>query len=291
MINIKYLIVSLASVFLALGIGIFIGLSFDGQEIILEQQEALIDEIEHKFAEIRNENEELKEEINNKNIHISHYEIFTRDIFPSLIQSKLEDINVAVIETNESYTYEEIPSVVESAGGEVVSRTFIKKEFLLNEEEILDDVYNYFIKEKKIKANKEDISVILPEQLIIAILENDITTLEYLEEAGIISLEGAYNSNIDYFIVAGGGTLEDQEDVIKKIDIPLIESIKGYIIPVAGIEQSYVEKSYINEYMKQNISTIDNVDTLMGQYSLIEVINGKNGDYGIKESAEELIPW
>ena len=53
MISMRYLIVSLAAVFLALGIGIFIGFMFDGQEIFLNQQEALIDELEYKFGEIK----------------------------------------------------------------------------------------------------------------------------------------------------------------------------------------------------------------------------------------------
>src|SRR5699024_5628329 len=129
-----------------------------------------------------------------------------------------------------------------------------------------------------------------PRELLKAILQNDIDVLESLEEIGIISLDGDYNSNIDYFIVAGGGTSEDEENMIEKIDLPLIDAIKEYIIPVVGIEHSEVENSYIGNYKSEDISTIDNVDTIMGQYSLIEVIDGENGNYGIKESAKDLTP-
>src|SRR5690554_6754402 len=121
MISMRYLIVSLAAVFLALGIGIFIGFMFDGQEIFLNQQEALIDELEYRFGEIKVENEGLQETINIKDKQINYYEDFLSNVFPELIHSKLTGMNIAVIETNEDYSYNQIISTIENAGGELSS--------------------------------------------------------------------------------------------------------------------------------------------------------------------------
>ena len=41
-INIKYLVITVISIFLALGIGILIGIQVDSQDIIFEQQEITV---------------------------------------------------------------------------------------------------------------------------------------------------------------------------------------------------------------------------------------------------------
>ena len=52
-INIKYYVIMSASIFLALGVGIFIGFSLDGQEIFVEQQQGLITELEQRFLDLQ----------------------------------------------------------------------------------------------------------------------------------------------------------------------------------------------------------------------------------------------
>ena len=43
-------------------------------------------------------------------------------------------------------------------------------------------------------------------------------------------------------------------------------------------------------YQKQGISTVDNVDTIIGQISLALIMTGQEGNYGIKEGADALMP-
>ena len=79
---------------------------------IFKSQEALIDELEYKFGEIRIENEGLHETINIKDRQISYYESFVSNVFPKLIQSKLIGMNIAIIETNEDYNYNQLISTI-----------------------------------------------------------------------------------------------------------------------------------------------------------------------------------
>ncbi|MFY9216761.1 MAG: copper transporter, partial [Tepidanaerobacteraceae bacterium] len=52
LINIKYLVITVISIFLALGIGILIGIQIDSQDIILEQQEITVQRMENKLDEL-----------------------------------------------------------------------------------------------------------------------------------------------------------------------------------------------------------------------------------------------
>ncbi len=290
MLNMKYLIVSIASVFLALGIGIFIGIMFDGQYIFLNQQESIINDLENRFDEIKEANSELLDTIEIKNKHINHYEDFTNIIFPKLIEGKLNNMKIAIIETNDDYIYNDINSIILKSGGFLNSTTYIKKEFLLEDDDKFQDIYNYFIENKQVNISKEDFLYTLSENLAIAIIEKDLDTLQFLKEKDVIELRGNYMDSADCFIIAGGSGLEEPDKMIQNIDIPIIKKIKQYNMPIVGVEQSDVKYSYIEKYKKQKISTIDNVNTMIGQYSLIEVLVGNYGNYGIKPSANRLIP-
>lgn len=289
MLNIRYLIVSLAAVFLALGIGIFIGFMFDGQEIFINQQETLVRQLESKFGEIREEKEVLEEEIELQRKQLKNYEEYSENTLPLLINTKLQDTNIAIIETNDDYIYNGIISPIEKAQGNITSITYVKKDFLLEDSKMLEEVYDYFVNKKGISIDKNNFIQYLSDELARAILDQDEEILQYLKEKEIIETKGDYSSTIDYFIIAGGSASEKTK-TIEKIDIPFIKKAKQYNIPIVGIEQSNVRYSYMDAYRKEKISTIDNVDTIIGQYSLIQVMQGQEGNFGFKTSADRLIP-
>ena len=75
------------------------------------------------------------------------------------------------------------------------------------------------------------------------------------------------------------------------MDKVIVEIAESYNIPVLGVEKLHVDFSYIPRYQTLGISTVDNVDTIIGQTSLVLVINGKEGHYGVKKSANSLMPF
>jgi len=61
-------------------------------------------------------------------------------------------------------------------------------------------------------------------------------------------------------------------------------------VPVFGVETSDVAYSYMKEYQKLKVSTVDNIDMIPGQLSLVMSVYGKPGNYGIKTTARQLMP-
>ncbi len=59
---------------------------------------------------------------------------------------------------------------------------------------------------------------------------------------------------------------------------------------IIGIEKSKANYSYIDAYKSFRISTVDNIDMIMGKVSLILAMEGRPGHYGIKATAENIIP-
>jgi uncharacterized protein YoxC len=59
----KFYIVSIASIFLALAIGIYIGFSLNSKDFLIEQKEGIVEGLEKQFADLRSENDNLKNEM------------------------------------------------------------------------------------------------------------------------------------------------------------------------------------------------------------------------------------
>ncbi len=74
------------------------------------------------------------------------------------------------------------------------------------------------------------------------------------------------------------------------LDLPLMNYFLAQNIPVYGVETSDVDYSYMKQYQKLNVSTVDNIEMIPGQLSLVMAVYGKPGNYGIKTTARQLMP-
>jgi len=70
----------------------------------------------------------------------------------------------------------------------------------------------------------------------------------------------------------------------------LITGVTAAGIPAVGVELSNTEPSQVPWYKSQDISSVDDLDALAGQAALLYALAGAHGAYGIKSSAESLLP-
>lgn len=287
LINIKYLVITVISIFLALGIGILVGIQMDSEEIIVEQQEITLQKMEEKFNELNQTNEELKNQIQQLSEASQLSETYIKNIFPDYIKGKLAGMRVAVVETSGDYVYTEMRQALKTAGAEVISISFDNdKLFNMSDEEQSELMAHFKL------ANKENIiPAIIKKVSEAAYGKVNKEDLAFLIERGILYINGNLESPANYVVIAGGSSRDEGDNRYEVIDVPLIRELKKYSLPVIGVETADAKISYMEIYKKQNISTVDNVDTIIGQTSLILAMTGKEGHYGIKKSANSLMPF
>jgi hypothetical protein len=61
-------------------------------------------------------------------------------------------------------------------------------------------------------------------------------------------------------------------------------------VKVVGIEPSGSDPSQIGWYRDRELSTIDNIDEIAGQAALVFVLAGADGQFGRRDSAQDLLP-
>ncbi|TCO79874.1 copper transporter [Marinisporobacter balticus] len=286
-INLKYYLITIVAIFLAIGIGIFIGIMLDGQDLIVEQQREVVSQLESKFDEFKIKQDTLQEKIDTLNLEKEKNEKFVNTMYPELVKEKLKDLNVVILETSEHYEYSGITDAFKKAGVNSVSNIITKELFILDDENDLVTLASDF----GLTGNsKEELQTQLIKKFTSSLVsENGMEIIKNLKDKKMIDYGDDLTGAADYIIVAGG-SIDEQKIVLNNVEVPIINFFKNNNIPVMAVEKLEVPYSNILDYKKLRISTVDNVDTMIGKISMLMVVSGQEGHFGEKETAESLMP-
>jgi len=282
-INIKYLIITVISIFLALSIGIFMGAQLDSQSILLEEQKNLIANIQKQFEEINRTNAYMQKEIENLKNENSLNETYIENFFPDYVKGKLAGVALAIVSTTEDYSFREVEKILNLAAANITAVITVTDKVMEATEEEKGQLMYYFGLEEN-----TDLGNLLAQKIAYALASGNTQDIYYLYEEGYVTVRGDFAA-VPYYVLIAGGSRE-KSDKIKVVDIPLIKQLKTLGMKPVGIELSTAANSYMGLYKKQKISTVDNVDSIIGQTSLIQILTGREGNFGIKETADSLMP-
>jgi hypothetical protein len=83
-----------------------------------------------------------------------------------------------------------------------------------------------------------------------------------------------------------------QSGATDHLEAGLLDGLEGGgNLPVVGVERSDTDSSQIPFYDSQGLdATVDSIDLTSGRVSLAYALDGVEGDYGIKPSADRLLP-
>lgn len=300
MFDMRYHIASLVAVFLALAIGIMLGTVIVDKGVLVTQQQALVKRIEAGFDELRIENRALKEEVGEQRK-------FATKIIPLTIKDRLKDTNVAVIITGsvDNDVVTGASNDIKKAGASINSIQLVK-DFKITDETITqlkpyfstdltmenaqDLLVKKMIDELTINAVTTSTATSTTTTTIKPATDNKVPYLQQLKTVGFIDTDinlAAPIGKITAAVILGGS--DTAKDPLK-LDLPIILQLKAMKVRVVGAEVSDCEKSYMKSYQTAGIPTVDNIDQPMGVISTIFTLAGSDGNYGIKDTAVQLMP-
>lgn len=282
--NMKFYVISIVAIFAALGIGIYMGFSLDAQDFVLEQTEDIASKLEERLDFLQSENQDLKLTIKETGVENDNYKYFIESTYPEIIKNKLNGTRVAIIETKDDYMYSGIGQILEAANAKVINISTLTDRMM--DEVALKNIYE----ELEIPIENNNLIANSVGELTKSIITGEESELmKKMLEQNMIDLIGGIDQPIDYLIIAGGSVREDK-DRLFLVDKTIVDTSKGMNVSVIGVEKLKVKFSYMETYKDFKISTIDNVDTIMGKVSLVLAMEGRPGHYGNKQTAEELVP-
>lgn len=286
-IDIKYYIITITAIFISLGIGIFIGFNMNGQEIFLEQQQQLVNSLENRFNDLRLEKEKLQKTIEEVRAENELKDDFMEKAYFEIINERLSGFHIAILQTTEHYYYHTIRETLEEAGATIPLHLVFTDKILYLPAEELNNI-NLFL---EADFTKEEVMEKLHADIINLLLSNEFTDfMSYLIDNQFLQLV-QYNQQeypVGQIVIAGGGNYENNPSIM--VDLDLIEDLHQNNFRVIGVERLDIPHSSVPVYRESGISTVDNIDTLLGRISLVFVASGRDGSFGEKPYSEELVP-
>lgn len=290
MIDLRYHIYSLAAVFFALAIGIVIGTSFAKRLPADENERRTIMRYENTMRILKREIEQVSEGAARKEELAKRYEEFCRATMPIVAKDRLLWRNVAIIQTGD---YDDLSGsvthAVELAGARVTSVVDLNRGFPFD-----DSV--------KVSQALQSCGIAPPSDSRQAVGKLFATIVESvceaqspraragLEEAGVATFTRGSNFTRARLVVLVGGTTSLTGNTSSAADSPLASALEAAGVTVVACESSQAVVSHVPAWSKMGIATVDNADSPMGQLALICALNGEKARFGVKETADRLIP-
>lgn len=286
-IDLRYHIASLVAVFLALGLGILIGTNLLGNDVMVNALKQASDKIEKNMESLRLENKKAQEEIEGYKETVNMQKQFEKQTIPMLVYGKLAGRQVAIIETNNYGLHDDWINTLTKAGVKVTSITTFLEGFNIQDEEKRKRISTKLLLQS---TEERDIYNAIGGEIAGGVTTGqNLENLQFFSNLGLLKTSGNYGIPVQAVIFAGGSR-DKTTARVNELDIPMMKLFLANNIPVYGVENSDVEFSYMKDYQKLKVSTVDNVDFYPGQYSLVMAVAGKPGNYGIKPTAKQLMP-
>ena len=316
MISLRYHIVSLVAVFLALALGIVVG-STVLQEGTVSALRATSQEVRQRSEENRTENLALKQEI-------SRYQAFGTTVLPELVQDRLKGRSVVLVDTDkvDSGLRDGVRKILEDAGARVDGQiTFADERLALGADAdrtamarllAVDAGAPEVLRGELVKklAARLATSTALPQED--AQRASDMLTgLQDAKFLADLKLSQPLAAGTDpfprqgsMFVLLGPAATATTAVAPDAFLVPLADQVSSQASngPVAGVEALAVPKetSWIlalrdNRPLSRRVSGIDSVDTVYGQLALVEALEDSlqqlpAGQYGTKDGASGLLP-
>jgi len=276
----RYHATSLIAVFLALAIGILIGAEFGGDALTNTRRD-----LEHSLVgnlqDARSEADELNGELGRSNE-------FADRVYPVLARNRLEGKRIAIVALGGLPG--EVTAAVEDALGPTGARLVgvgVVREPVDVAGLAGDLAKTRFAPLRRDPDTLTELGTGLGRQIVIG------GTLPELLRGHLFSRASGSFGALDGVIVVR----EDPEDMgpvqrskAGQLESALLSGITATRTPAVGIETAEDETSSISFFQSNDLSSVDDVDLTAGQLALVFAMLGAEGSFGIKGSADRLLP-
>ncbi|MGH2939879.1 MAG: copper transporter [Solirubrobacterales bacterium] len=276
----RYHAMSLIAVFLALAVGILIGAEFGG-EALTETRKNLEQSLVGNLQDARSRADDLSGELGRASE-------FDEKVYPVLTRDRLLGKRIAVVAMGGLPN--EITSAVEEAlgptGATLVGVGVVREPVEMNglAAELAETRFEEILTESD---QLTELGVGVGRQIVIG------GTLPELVRGQLFSRASGEFGALDAVIVVRSqpeGMGPVQRSTANQLETALLGGIAATRVPTVGVESTSTEPSSISFFQSNGLSTVDDIDNTAGQLALVLAIGGAEGSFGVKSSADRLLP-
>jgi hypothetical protein len=276
----RYHATSLIAVFLALAVGILIGAEFGG-DALTETRKNLENSLVGNLQDARGRVEDLDAEL-------GHADEFDEKVYPVLTRDRLQGKRMAMVAFGNLPG--EITSAVEEAlgptGAKLVGVGVVREP--VDTTSLAEELANTRFSELATEPEQmNELGTGVGRQIVIG------GTLPEVVRGGLFTHASGEFGALDGVIVVRSqpeGMGPVQRSTANALETSMLSGITATNVPTVGVESTTTEPSSISFFQANDLSTVDDIDTTAGELALVYALLGEEGSFGVKSSADRLLP-
>lgn len=114
-----------------------------------------------------------------------------------------------------------------------------------------------------------------------------------LSRSELMSQSSGQFGGLDGVIVYRGGLEElstEEAELSERLDTAILDGAGSTRAKVVGVERVATDPSSVGFFGDNSVSSVDNIDQPAGKVSLVYVLAGAEGSFGVKTASEQLLP-
>jgi hypothetical protein len=279
MFDLRYHVASLAAVFVALLIGILVGVAMSGKVDDAEKRR-----LESDVRRLEAEIEAAGERRANVTREQKAFRAFVNKAYPALIADRLRGKRVAILFVGpaDAGLRRDIEQAVVDAGSSGPVRVRALKVPI--DAARIDGELDGELAEYR-TAGLDDLGGELARELVDG---GDTPAWNALTPLIVEEKAGSFRRAADGVVIAR--TVKAQKGETALLLSGLYSSLADIDVPTIGVETSGVSESAVGVWSEAGLSTVDDIEAPAGQLALALLLSGSSiGNYGLKETADDGI--
>lgn len=276
----RYHAASLIAVFIALAVGILVGAEFGGDALNNTRRD-----LEHSLV---GNLQDARSQVDDLNADLNRSDEFAERVYPALTRERLEGKRIAILALGglPSPVTEEVQETLAPTGGRLVGVGVVREAVDVNG--LAED-----LAKTRFSGLRTDPDVLtelgtgLGRQLVIG------GDLPDVVRGHLFTRASGNFGGLDGVIVVRDqpeemGTV--QREKTNQLETGLMSGITGTHRPAVGVETSTDDSSSISFFQSNGLASVDDVDLPAGKLATVFALLGADGSFGVKGSADQLLP-
>jgi Copper transport outer membrane protein, MctB len=276
----RYHATSLIAVFIALAIGILVGAEFGG-DALNNTRRNLEHSLVGNLQDARSRADELNAELNRSNE-------FAERVYPVLTRDRLEGRRFAILALGglPSDITGEVEEALGPTGGRLVGVGVVREPVDVGG--LAEDLAQTRL--AGLRADSDALTELgtgLGRQLVLG------GTLPEVVRGHLFSRASGSFGGLDGVIVVRDQPEEmglAQREKTNQLETALMSGVTATRVPAVGVETSTDDSSSISFFQSSDLASVDHVDLTAGQLALVFALLGADGSFGVKGTADQLLP-
>lgn len=277
MLNFRYHALSLVAVFLALAIGLLLGVAIGDKGLVSGAEKDV-------RASLREDVREAQDERDTARDQLAERALFEQEAYPALVGGRLDGMRIALIELGgaSDRMWNLTKDALQGSGARLSSVSVIREPLRLEE-------LSAAAKGTRYEQLADDPELLHPFATRLGIqFTRGGRLLDAVRRELLVQGSGSLQGVDGVVLVRNSPELEDEAEA-EALDVfedGLVAGLRADGIPVVGVETTDAEESQVEWFKSHELSSVDDLDDPIGRAALVFSLAGQRGSFGVKPTAD-----